>query len=259
MPMKLHLYPTKPALGEAAAAMGARAIRDAIVAKGQAHIIIATGASQFEMLESLVRQPDIDWSKVTGFHLDEYIGMSDDHPASFRRYLRERFTSKLPTLGAFHFIEGDAADLQAEISRIGTLIKANPIDVTFAGIGENGHLAFNDPPADFDVEDPYIVVELDEICRRQQFGEGWFPTFEDVPHTAISMSVRQIMASRLVILSVPDARKADAVQKALEGPISPACPASILQQHPACHVFLDSASASKLSSASLREGGATAQ
>jgi glucosamine-6-phosphate deaminase len=250
--MKLHLYSTKSALGEAAAAMGARAIRDAIAAKGQAHITIATGASQFEMLDALVQQPGIDWSKVTGFHLDEYIGMPDTHPASFRRYLRERFTSKLPTLGAFHFIHGDAPDLKAEISRIGELIKANPIDVTFAGIGENGHLAFNDPPADFDVDHPYIIVELDDVCRRQQFGEGWFPTFEDVPHTAISMSIRQIMASRLVVLSVPDARKADAVQKALEGPVSPACPASILQQHPDCHVFLDNASASKLSPTSLR-------
>jgi len=250
--MKIHLHQTKSALGEAAAAMGAQAIRDAIAAKGRAHIIIATGASQFEMLDALVRQPDIDWSKVTGFHLDEYIGMPDSHPASFRRYLRERFTSKLPTLGAFHFIEGDAADLKAEIARIGDLVRANPIDVTFAGIGENGHLAFNDPPADFDAEDPYIVVELDEVCRRQQFGEGWFPTFEDVPQTAISMSVRQIMASNLVVLSVPDARKADAVQRALEGPVSPDCPASILQRHPACHVFLDPASASKLSPSSLR-------
>ena len=250
--MKLHLYPTKSALGEAAAAMGAQAIRDAIAARGRAHIIIATGASQFEMLDALVRQPGIAWSKVTGFHLDEYIGMPDNHPASFRRYLRERFTAMLPTLGAFHFIEGDAPDLKAEVSRIGNLVKANSIDVTFAGIGENGHLAFNDPPADFNVDDPYIVVELDELCRRQQFGEGWFPTFEDVPQTAISMSIRQIMASHLVVLSVPDARKADAVQKALEGPVSPACPASILQRHPACHVFLDTASASKLTSTSLR-------
>lgn len=252
--MKLHLYATKSALGEAAAATGAQAIRDAIAAHGRAHIIIATGASQFEMLDALVRQPGIDWSKVTGFHLDEYIGMSDAHPASFRRYLRERFTSKLPTLGAFHFIAGDAPDLKAEISRIGALIEANPVDVTFAGIGENGHLAFNDPPADFDVADPYIIVDLDEVCRRQQFGEGWFATFEAVPRTAISMSVRQIMASRLVVLTVPDARKADAVQRALEGPVSPACPASILQRHPACHVFLDSASASKLSPGSLPGG-----
>jgi len=250
--MKLHLYSTKPALGEAAATLGAQTIRDAIATKGRAHIVIATGASQFEMLDALVRQPGIDWSKVTGLHLDEYIGMPDNHPASFRRYLRERFTSKLPTLGAFYFIEGDAPDLKAEVSRIGELVKANPIDVTFAGIGEDGHLAFNDPPADFNADDPYIVVELDEVCRRQQFGEGWFPTFEDVPRTAISMSIRQIMASDLIVLSVPDARKAEAVQKALEGAVSPACPASILQRHPACHVFLDNASASRLSSASIR-------
>ncbi|MET0744892.1 MAG: glucosamine-6-phosphate deaminase [Microvirga sp.] len=255
--MKLHLCPTKTALGEAAAAMGAQAIRDAMAAKGQANITIATGASQFEVLDALVRQPGIDWSKVTGFHLDEYIGMPDTHPASFRRYLRERFTTKLPTLGRFHFIEGDAPDLEAEVARIGDLITANPIDVTFAGIGENGHLAFNDPPADFDVDRPYIVVELDEACRRQQFGEGWFLTLDDVPRVAISMSVHQIMASRLVILSVPDERKADAVRRALEGSVSPLCPASILQRHPACHVYLDGESAGRLSSTTLGEAETT--
>jgi glucosamine-6-phosphate deaminase len=254
--MKLYLFPEKTALGEAAAALGAQAIRAAIKTNGRANIVVATGASQFEMLDALVRQPDIDWSKVTGFHLDEYIGMSDTHPASFRRYLRERFTSKLPNLGAFHFIEGDAADLNAEISRISRLIEASPIDVVFAGIGENGHLAFNDPPADFETDKPFIVVELDEPCRQQQFGEGWFPTLDDVPRTAISMSVRQIMSSRLVVLSVPDARKANAVRNALEGPVSNLCPASILQEHPACHLFLDNESASKLSPAALTRAAA---
>jgi glucosamine-6-phosphate deaminase len=165
------------------------------------------------MLDALVHDTTIDWSKVTGFHLDEYIGMPDTHPASFRRYLRERFTSKLPALGAFHLIEGDAADLDVELKRVSGLIAAHPIDVTFAGIGENGHLAFNDPPADFDTDEPYIVVSLDEKCRRQQFGEGWFPTFEDVPHTAISLSIRQIMKSKQLVLSVP-------VREALEGPVS---------------------------------------
>ncbi len=247
--MDIRLFTTKTELGKAAAATGADAIRAAIDTRGHANIVIATGASQFEILEALVADRSIDWSKVTGFHLDEYIGMPDTHPASFRRYLRERFTSKLPTLGAFHFIDGDAADLDAELKRVSDAIKAHPIDVTFAGIGENGHLAFNDPPADFDTEEPYIVVSLDEKCRRQQFGEGWFPTFEDVPQTAISMSVRQIMKSKLLVLSVPDARKAEAVREALEGPVTNACPASIVQQHPACRIFLDTDSAGKLSQA----------
>jgi glucosamine-6-phosphate deaminase len=249
--MKIYLFPDKLALGEAAAALGAQAIRSAVATKGRANIVVATGASQFEMLDALVRQPGVDWSRVTGFHLDEYIGMSDQHPASFRRYLRERFTSKLPALGAFHFIEGDASDLRAELSRIGNLIRENPIDVTFAGIGENGHLAFNDPPADFGTDEPFLVVDLDEQCRRQQFGEGWFPTLDDVPRTAISMTIPQIMASQFVVLSVPDARKAEAVRNAVEGPVSNLCPASILQRHAACHLFLDEESASKLSPSTL--------
>lgn len=251
--MDVQLFDTKGDLGKAAAELGAQAIRSAIAASGRANVVVATGASQFEVLDALVKDSTIDWSRVTGFHLDEYIGMPDTHPASFRRYLRERFTSKLPTLGAFHFIDGDAPDLDEELERVSRLIAAHPIDITFAGIGENGHLAFNDPPADFDTDAPYIVVSLDEKCRRQQFGEGWFPTFEDVPKTAISMSVRQIMRSKMLLLSVPDARKADAVGEALEGPISTACPASIVQQHPNCQVLLDTESASKLS-AGFRAG-----
>jgi glucosamine-6-phosphate deaminase len=246
--MDVHLFDNKADLGKAAAALGAKTIRSAIEANGHANIVVATGASQFEILDALVNDPTIDWARVTGFHLDEYIGMPDTHPASFRRYLRERFTSKLPTLGAFHFIDGDASNLDEELNRVSRLLAEHPIDVTFAGIGENGHLAFNDPPADFDTERPYIVVSLDEKCRRQQFGEGWFPTFEDVPDTAISMSVRQLMRSKALVLSVPDARKADAVHDALEGPITNLCPASIVQRHPACQVFLDIDSASRLSS-----------
>jgi glucosamine-6-phosphate deaminase len=253
--MKLHLCPSGQALGQSAAALGAEAIRIAVRRSGRATIVVATGASQFEMLDSLVRQPDIDWSKVTGFHLDEYIGMSDTHPASFRRYLRERFTSKLPNMGAFHFIQGDVPDLDAEIQRINRLMGATSVDVMFAGIGENGHLAFNDPPADFETDAPYLVVKLDERCRRQQFGEGWFPSLEAVPDTAVSMSVRQMIRSQLIVLSVPDARKAEAVRCAVEGPVSNMCPASILQQHPACHVFLDEESAGQLSPAARREHG----
>jgi glucosamine-6-phosphate deaminase len=183
---------------------------------------------------------------VTGFHLDEYIGMSDTHPASFRRYLRERFAAVLPRFAAFHFVEGDSADLAAELARLNGLIADLPIDVMFAGIGENGHLAFNDPPADFDTTIPYRLVQLDENCRKQQFGEGWFPTLNDVPPTAISMSVAQIMKSGIIILSVPDRRKAEAVKNTLTGPITPDVPASILRRHPACHLFLDPESASLL-------------
>ncbi len=242
----IDLQPTKIALGEAAAAAGADAIRSAIRERGSANIVVATGASQFELLARLVAQPHVDWSRVSAFHLDEYIGMPEMHPASFRRYLKERFVSHLPSLRAFHFVIGDAPDIDAEIQRISALIDAHPIDVTFAGIGENGHIAFNDPPADFEATEGFKIVDLDDRCRVQQFGEGWFPTLDDVPLRAISMTVQQIMRSRLVILSVPDARKAEAVRDTLEGPVSNLCPASILQRHPNCHLFLDPQSADRL-------------
>lgn len=244
--MRIHVESDKKALGAAAAALGAKAIQAAIAERGSANIVVATGASQFEMLATLVVQDAIDWSRVTAFHLDEYIAMPDTHPASFRRYLRERFTAHLPTLGAFHFIEGDAPDPAAELARINALISSHPIDVTFAGIGENAHLAFNDPPADFDAPEPFHVVELDDRCRRQQFGEGWFATLEDVPRKAISMTIRQIMKSGLVILAVPDRRKAEAVRDTLEGPVTPMVPASVLRRHPDCHLFLDPESAALL-------------
>jgi glucosamine-6-phosphate deaminase len=244
--MRIHVEPNKKRLGDEAAELGAEAIRAAIRARGSANIVVATGASQFELLGALVAQEDIDWSRVTAFHLDEYIAMPDTHPASFRRYLRERFTSHLPTLGTFHFIEGDAADPIAELARINALISKHPIDVTFAGIGENAHLAFNDPPADFDAPDPFHAVDLDDRCRRQQFGEGWFATLEDVPSKAISMTVRQIMKSGLVVLAVPDRRKAEAVRDTLEGPITPMVPASVLRRHANCHLFLEPQSAALL-------------
>lgn len=244
----LRLYPSKSAMGDAAAAFGAAAIVEAIAARGHANIVVATGASQFEMLAALVRHDEIDWSRVTGFHLDEYLEMSATHPASFRRYLVEHFTGLLPTLGAFHFIAGDAADLAAELARINGLLDAHPIDVMFAGIGENGHLAFNDPPADFEATEAYRVVTLEDRCRRQQFGEGWFPTLEAVPHEAISMTIGRIVSSRVVVLTVPDERKAEATHQVVEGPVTNLCPASILQRHPACRLFLDPAAASRLSS-----------
>lgn len=242
----IRLHDSKQDNAIAAAAFGGAAIRDTIAARGAANIVIATGASQFEMLEALVAAPGIDWSKVTAFHLDEYIDMPETHPASFRKYLKERFTGKLPTLGAFHFIAGDAPDLDAELARINALLDAHPIDVMFAGIGENGHLAFNDPPADFESTIAYKVVQLEERCRRQQFGEGWFPTFDDVPTEAISMTVQRIVSARVIVLTVPDERKAEAVRHVLEGPVTNMWPGSILQQHPDCHAFLDRAAASQL-------------
>ncbi|WDR02699.1 glucosamine-6-phosphate deaminase [Devosia algicola] len=232
-------------LGAAAATQGADAISAAIAATGACAIIVATGASQFATLERLV-QADLDWSRVTAFHLDEYVGLSTDHPASFRRYLQERFVDRLPALGEIVMVEGDAADLEGELARLNARIGVETIDVCFAGIGENCHLAFNDPPANFDVDDPYIVVALDDACRRQQMGEGWFKSVDAVPARAISMSIRQIMKSRQIIVSVPDARKAEAVRNAAEGGISNLFPASILQRHQNTTLHLDPASASRL-------------
>ena len=244
--ISLHRCGSKDEVGVAAAATGAAVIVAAIRERGDATIVLATGASQFEVLKALVTHDGIDWSRVTAFHLDEYVGMDERHPASFRRYLRERFVALVPALKAMHFIQGDAPDLEAELNRLNRLVAAQPIDVVFAGIGENGHLAFNDPPADFDAEAGFALVELDERCRRQQQGEGWFKSLDEVPLRAVSMTIRQIMRSRLVVLSVPDARKAAAVRDTLDGPVSPLCPASILQRHRACHLFLDPPAASAL-------------
>jgi glucosamine-6-phosphate deaminase len=202
-------------MGRRAAADAAERLRRSIAERGAANLLVATGASQFEVLAALVAAEGVDWPKITGFHLDEYLGLPATHPASFRRYLKERLVDRVP-LGAFHYIDGEA-DPVAECRRVGELVPHHPIDVALVGIGENGHLAFNDPPADFETEEPYIVVKLDDACRRQQFGEGWFPTFDAVPDRAISMSIRQIMKSRAILCSVPDRRKATAV-RALEGP-----------------------------------------
>lgn len=236
--MQTRIFPDKTALGEAAAAEAAAALREAIARQGAAFAVAATGASQFEFLDALTRAPGVDWSRTTFFHLDEYVGLPATHPASFRRYLEERFADKVHP-GAFHFIEGDRPDPRAEARRVGGLIRAVDIDVAFVGIGENGHLAFNDPPADFDTEEPYLVVDLDEACRRQQLGEGWFARLEDVPRQAISMSIRQILKARRIVCCVPDARKARAVKECLTGEVGPQHPASALQRHPAATVYLD--------------------
>ncbi len=244
--MQTLIHETKAQMGQAAGQRAAEAIKTAVSANGSANIILATGASQFDTIATLVASPGIDWSKVTMFHLDEYIGLGPEHPASFRKYLRERFVDRVPTLKAAYLVDGDVPDPAVECRRLGELIQAHPIDVACVGIGENGHLAFNDPPADFETEEPYLVVDLDEKCRKQQLGEGWFPTFDDVPKLAISMSVRQIMKSRTIICSVPDTRKSEAVKSALEGPVTNLCPASILQEHPDCRMFLDKPAASLL-------------
>lgn len=244
--MKTVIAPNKDALGRKAARAGAQLIREAIASRGEGNIIVATGASQFEMLAALVREPDVAWHKVTAFHLDEYIGVPIAHPASFRKYLWERFHRLLPLpLRQFHYIDGES-DPNRECQRVGGMIRELRVDVAFIGIGENGHLAFNDPPADFDTNEPYLIVDLDEACRRQQLGEGWFAALADVPSRAISMSCRQIMKSAHIICSVPDRRKAKAVRNALEGPVTPQVPASILQQYPDAAIYLDPDSASQM-------------
>lgn len=246
--MDKFVYQTSPEMAAAAAGSAAEAIKKAIKAKGRANIILATGASQIEMLGCLTAGEGVDWGKVRMFHLDEYIGLGPDHAAGFGKYLRERFVAKVEGLGAAHFVAGEAEDPQQECERVGRIIAEHPIDAALIGIGENGHLAFNDPPADFETEEPYIIVELDERCRKQQLGEGWFATLEDVPGRAISMSIRQILTSACLIVTVPDRRKAEAVKNALEGEVTPMCPASILQQHGDCKLFLDAEAASLLKS-----------
>ena len=243
--MQIEAHADRARLGARAAGLASAAIRAAIAERGQAAVVLATGASQFDTLDHLVREP-VDWSKVTVFHLDEYVGLPADHPASFRRYLQERFVARVPGLARFVPIEGDAADPVAEARRLGADLARHRIDVCLAGVGENAHLAFNDPPADFETRAPYLVVSLDEACRRQQLGEGWFETLDAVPRQAISMSVQQILASHLLILSVPDARKAEAVRHTVDGPVTPDRPASIVRQHADCFLLLDPPSAAAL-------------
>lgn len=232
-------------LGKAAGSAAGVIIRQAIAENGTANIILATGTSQFETLNQLISEQGIDWSKVVMFHLDEYIGMPITSKASFRKYLKERFIEKVPALEEAHLINGED-DPQLECQRLGELITQHPIDVALVGIGENGHLAFNDPPANFETEEPYIIVQLDEPCRNQQFGEGWFASLDDVPAQAISMSIKQILKSKHIICSVPDSRKAAAVKNSLEMHVNNFYPASILQLHPNCTFFLDIHSAALL-------------
>ena len=241
-------------LGKSAGSMAAQMIRGTIKNKGEAAIILATGTSQFETLQQLTSE-DIDWNKVTMFHLDEYIGLPKSSPASFRRYLEERFIQKVGTLKEIHLINGES-NAEAECRRLGDIIKSIHVDVALLGIGENGHLGFNDPPADFETEEPFIIVDLDEKCRQQQFGEGWFRSIDDVPRKAITMSVNQIMKSGQIICSVPESRKATAVRDCFENPVSNLFPAGILQRHANCVCFLDRDSSALLNknSKAMKEG-----
>jgi len=242
--LEIKVFDTKLELGQAAARDAAKIINEAIDERDAAYVIAATGASQFEFLDALV-QEKIDWTKVVFFHLDEYVGLPESHRASFRRYLKERLVNHIHPQ-AFHFLDGEADNVHQECRRVGDLIAQQTVDVAFVGIGENGHLAFNDPPADFETEEPYLVVNLDDTCRQQQVGEGWFKSIAEVPNQAISMSIKQILKSRNILCIVPDLRKAEAVRASVTLAVSPLQPASILQQHDHVTLYLDRDSSSLL-------------
>jgi glucosamine-6-phosphate deaminase len=254
--MVLKVFNDKVSLGRAAAAQAAAAIRRAIADRGQARVVAASAASQFEFLEALTGTPDIDWKRVELFHLDEYIGLPMTHPASFCKFLQERLIGKTGITN--HHLLNPEEDPAEVIGRTSKAISASPIDVSFVGIGENGHLAFNDPPADFETEEPYIVVNLDEACRQQQVAEGWFEDLSAVPKQAISMSVRQVLKAREILAVVPGPRKAQAIKACFDGPISPMAPSSILRTHPQATIYLDKQSAALLSPATLSALAASA-
>lgn len=246
--MLLKISDDLASLAQAAAAHAAWSIQKAITERDRCRVVLATGNSQLEFLQALTMKAEIHWEKVEGFHLDEYVGLPIDHPASFRKFLLDRVIHKTG-IKKYHFVRGDAADLTEAIREVSAELTAAPIDLAFVGIGENGHIAFNDPPADFETEEPYIVVELDEACRRQQVGEGWFADITQVPARAISMSPRQILKSEEIIAVVPDRRKASAVKLCLEEEIRPTAPASILRTHPNATIYLDQNSSSLLTPA----------
>jgi glucosamine-6-phosphate deaminase len=251
----IRVFDDKSSLGHAAADQAATAIRRAIMERGQARIVAATAASQAEFLDALTKMPDIDWTKVEAFHLDEYIGLPVTHPGSFRKMLLELLINKTG-ITKYHLLDGDAPDPALVVRKASEQIASAPIDIAFLGIGENGHIAFNDPPADFEIEDPYIVVKLDEACRRQQVGEAWFADISQVPEQALSMSVKQILKAKEILAVVPDRRKAEAIKNCIERTISPSAPASILRKHANATIYLDKNSASLLSPAlqsTLRE------
>ncbi len=242
--MNIKIFSNKRSLGAAAADQASAAIQNAIRDRGRARIVAATAASQAEFLEHLTATEGIDWRLVEAFHLDEYIGLPITHPGSFRKMLLEQLVNKTGIIH-YHLLEGDG-DAIAVVRRVSQVIASAPIDIMFLGIGENAHLAFNDPPADFATEDPYLIVNLDEACRRQQVGEAWFTDISQVPKQAISMSVRQILKAKELLAVAPDSRKAEAVRACVEGEISPMAPASILRTHPNATLYLDTNSAALL-------------
>jgi len=246
--MLIRVFSDRLALGHAAAEQASSAIRRAIAERGSARIIAATAASQLEFLDALTKAPGIDWSRVEAFHLDEYIGLPLTHPGSFRKMLLEQLVQKTDIV-RYHLLDGDASDPMEVVSRVSEQLASRPVDIAFLGIGENGHIAFNDPPADFHTEEPYIIVNLDEACRQQQVGEAWFADISQVPKQAISMSVRQILKAKEILAVVPGPRKAQAVKACFENAISPAAPASILRRHPNATVYLDKDSAALLGAA----------
>jgi len=247
--MHIRVLEGRDSLGKAAADQASTAIQRAIQANGKARIIGASAASQFEFLEALINTPGINWKKVELFHLDEYIGLPNTHPASFCKFLQDRLISKTG-IATYHLLDGEI-DPSEVIRRTNAAIGAAPIDVAFVGIGENGHLAFNDPPADFETDEAYIVVNLDQACRQQQVGEGWFPSIESVPTQAISMSVKQVLKSKEILAIVPGPKKAQAIKACFDFPISPMAPSSILRTHPNTTIYLDRESAALLSPATL--------
>lgn len=243
--LQATVYDNLGDMGRAAADFVQEKLAVAISERGGANLILATGASQFPFLERL-KEREIDWQKITVFHLDEYKGIPDTHPASFRKYLRERILDEVRPKKAY-FLNGDAKDLEKEMEDYTRLLKDHPIDIACIGIGENGHIAFNDPPvADFNDPNLVKVVELDEACRNQQLGEGWFAAFDDVPTHALTLTVTAIMDCRAISCVVPDSRKAEAVRRTLYGPVSTECPASILRTHKQAKMFLDTESAAKI-------------
>ena len=237
--MEIRICENPDTLGKSAAEYVAQALRDIINEKGYARIALSTGASQFDTIKHLVMQ-DVDWSKVEMFHLDEYVNLAESHPASFRKYLKERFVDKVGSLKAVHFVDGT----RESIAKLTQEITSEPIDIGLIGIGENAHIAFNDPPADFDTQESYIVVNLDEACRNQQMGEGWFKTFDDVPKQAVSMTVGQIMRCKKIVSCVPYAVKAAAIEKTLKTQeTTNLIPATKLKEHPDFILYIDKDSA----------------
>jgi glucosamine-6-phosphate deaminase len=242
--MKLVVHDDATAASRHAAATAAARLRAVLDADGHARLVGATGASQLEFLAFLTAEPDVDWSRVELFHLDEYVGLGEEHAASFARYMRQRLVE--PTgIGLAHLIDG-TADPDTEVATVSAALSTAPVDLLFLGIGENGHLAFNDPPADVTSNDPYLIVELDDRCRAQQVGEGWFASVDDVPRRAISMSMREILRAREIVGVVTDERKADAVVACFAGEISPSAPGSYLRIHDDATIFLDRAAVSRL-------------